>query len=105
LANLTYVDLEDPSNPLEHFELFYAPEIADAIARETNQYEKKIRKHAQSKTRSRTNHWNETNRNEIMKLLAFCYNDFTRNQITCYFPQRKILETPIFLDLFSSSFC
>jgi hypothetical protein len=32
------VDLEDPSNPLEYFELFCTPEIADIIATETNQY-------------------------------------------------------------------
>jgi hypothetical protein len=38
------VDLEDPSNPLEYFELFCTPD---------------------------THHWKETNRIEIMKLLAF----------------------------------
>jgi hypothetical protein len=32
------VDLEDPSDPLEYFELFCAPDIAKVIARETNQY-------------------------------------------------------------------
>jgi hypothetical protein len=32
------VDLEDLSNPLEYFELFCTPEIAEVIARETNQY-------------------------------------------------------------------
>jgi hypothetical protein len=32
------VDLEDPSNPLEYFELFCVPEIAEVIARETNWY-------------------------------------------------------------------
>jgi hypothetical protein len=32
------VDLEDPSNPLEYFELFCTPDIAEVIARETNQY-------------------------------------------------------------------
>jgi hypothetical protein len=29
-------DLEDTSNPLEYFELFCAPEIAEVLDRETN---------------------------------------------------------------------
>jgi hypothetical protein len=29
------VDLEDPSNPLEYFELFCTPEIAEVMVRET----------------------------------------------------------------------
>jgi hypothetical protein len=46
------VDLEDPSNPLEYFDLFCTPEIAEVIARETNQYAQKIfRKHTDSKTK------------------------------------------------------
>jgi hypothetical protein len=36
------VDLEDPSNSLEYFELFCAPEIAEVVARETNQYTQKF---------------------------------------------------------------
>jgi hypothetical protein len=31
------VDLEDPSNPLEYFKLYCAPDIFEVIARETNQ--------------------------------------------------------------------
>jgi hypothetical protein len=39
-----------------------------------------------------------------MKLLAFfLYKDFTRSQIMSYFFQRKILEMPIILELFSES--
>jgi hypothetical protein len=34
------VDLEDPSNPLEYFELFCTQDIAEVIARETNRYAK-----------------------------------------------------------------
>jgi hypothetical protein len=29
------VDLEDPNNPLDYFELFYTPEIEEVIVRET----------------------------------------------------------------------
>jgi hypothetical protein len=36
------VNLEDPSNPLEYFELFCMLEIVEVIARKTNQYDKKI---------------------------------------------------------------
>jgi hypothetical protein len=36
------VDLEDPSNPLEYFELFCTPEIGEVITREVNQYAKKF---------------------------------------------------------------
>jgi hypothetical protein len=32
------VDLEAPSNPLEYFELFCTPDIAEVIARKRNQY-------------------------------------------------------------------
>jgi hypothetical protein len=31
-------DFEEPSNPLEYFELFCTPEIEKAIARETSRY-------------------------------------------------------------------
>jgi hypothetical protein len=36
------VDLEDPNNPLEYFELFCTPDIAEAIVRETNWYAQKF---------------------------------------------------------------
>jgi hypothetical protein len=36
----TNVDLEDPTNPLEYFDLFCTSEIAEVIARETNRYAK-----------------------------------------------------------------
>jgi hypothetical protein len=36
------VDLEDPSNPLEYFELFHIPDIAEVIAREINRYAQKF---------------------------------------------------------------
>jgi hypothetical protein len=40
-------DLEDPSNPLGYFELFFMPGIAEIIARERNRYVQKFfRKHA-----------------------------------------------------------
>jgi hypothetical protein len=53
--------LEDTSNPLEYFELFCTPEIAEIMARE---YMPNI------KLESSTHYWKETNRSEIMKLLA-----------------------------------
>jgi hypothetical protein len=36
------VDLEDPSNPLEYFELFCTPNIVEVIVRETNWYAQKF---------------------------------------------------------------
>jgi hypothetical protein len=36
------VDLEDPRNPLEYFELFCTSEIAEVIAKETNRYANKF---------------------------------------------------------------
>jgi hypothetical protein len=36
------VDLEDPSNPLEYFELFCMSDIAEVIGRETNWYAQKF---------------------------------------------------------------
>jgi hypothetical protein len=35
-----YADLEDTSNPLEHFELFRTSGIVEVIATETNRYTK-----------------------------------------------------------------
>jgi hypothetical protein len=69
---------------VECFGSFYTPEIAEVIARETNQYAKKFLENMPNlKLRSRTHNWKEINRNETVKLLAFfSYKDFTRNQIT-----------------------
>lgn len=98
------VDLENPSNPLEYFEPFCTPGIVEAIARETNGYAQKFLENTPNiKLRSRAHHWKERNRNEIMKLLAFfLLQGLHRNpdNKSC-FSHRKILETPIFLDLFS----
>jgi hypothetical protein len=66
-----HVDLEDPSNPLEYLELFCMPEIAEVIAKETNQYSKIFLENTSNlKLRSRAHHWMKTNRNKTMKLLA-----------------------------------
>jgi hypothetical protein len=41
------VDLQDPSNSLEYSELFFTPDIAEVIARETNRHAQTFfRKHA-----------------------------------------------------------
>jgi hypothetical protein len=66
------VDLEDPSNPLQYFELFCTPNIAEVIARETNLYAKHFLENVPNlKLKFRTHCWKEMNRIEIMKLLAF----------------------------------
>jgi hypothetical protein len=36
------VDFEDPSNPLQYFELFCTTDIVDVTARETNRYAQKF---------------------------------------------------------------
>ncbi|PNF41554.1 hypothetical protein B7P43_G12094 [Cryptotermes secundus] len=36
------IDLEDPSNPLEYFELFCMPDLLEVIARETNRYAQRL---------------------------------------------------------------
>jgi hypothetical protein len=53
-----------------------------------------------------TQHWNKTNRNEIMKLLAFFLLQELHQKLDnkSYFSQRNILEMPIFLDLFNESY-
>jgi hypothetical protein len=57
------VDLEDPSNSLEYFELFCTADIAEVIARETNQYAQKFLENTPNlKPKSRTHRWKETNR-------------------------------------------
>jgi hypothetical protein len=54
------VDLEDPSNPLEYFELFCTPDIAEVIARETNRSAQKFLENMPNlKLKSRTHGWKE----------------------------------------------
>jgi hypothetical protein len=52
------VDLEDPSKPLEYFELFCMPDNVEVIARETNQYTQNFLENAPNlKLKSRTYRW------------------------------------------------
>jgi hypothetical protein len=88
------VDSVDPSNPLEYFELLCTPENAEVIARERNQFAKNFLGNMPNiKLRSRTHHWKEKNRNEIMKLLAaFLLQGLHQKPYNKrYFSQRKIL--------------
>jgi hypothetical protein len=89
------VYLEDHSNPLEHFDLLCTPEIAEIIARETNQCANKT---PNVKLRYRAHNWKEMNRNEITKLLAFFLLQglHQKPENKSYFSLRKILETRIF---------
>jgi hypothetical protein len=101
------VYLEDPSNPLEYFELFCTPDIAEVIARVTNRYAQKFLENTPNlKLKSRTHRWKEMNRIEIMKLLAFFllqgFHQKPNNK--SYSSQKEILEMPMFLDLFSERF-
>jgi hypothetical protein len=88
---------------LEYFELFYTPEIAEVIAKEGNWYAKTFLENMPNlKLKSRTHHWREMNRNEIMNLLAFfLLLGLHQKPDNNYFSKRKLLETPIFLNLFS----
>jgi hypothetical protein len=54
------VDLEEPRNPLEYFELFCTQEIAEVITREVNSYAKNLENFLNPKIRSRFHHWKET---------------------------------------------
>jgi hypothetical protein len=83
---------------LEYFELFCTPDIVEVIAREADRYAQTFLENMSDlKLKSRTHRWKETNTVEIMKLLAF----FLKPDYRSYFCRRKILETPIFLELFS----
>jgi hypothetical protein len=80
--------------------LLHAPEIVEVIARETNRYAQNFLENRPNlKLRSMTHHSNKTNRNEIMKLLAFFLLQELHQKLDNkrYFSQRNILETPIFL--------
>jgi hypothetical protein len=99
----TIVDLEDPSNPLEYFALFCTPDIVEVIARETNRYAQTFLENMPNlNLKSRTHCWKETNTIEIMKLLAFFLLQGLHQKLDnkSYFCWNKILETPIFLELF-----
>jgi hypothetical protein len=57
------------------------------------------------KLRSRTHHWKEKNTNEIKLLSVFLLQRLHQKPNNkSYFSQRKILETPTYLDLFSERF-
>jgi hypothetical protein len=93
------VDLEDPSNPLEYFELiFYTRYCGSNSQRNKSVYPKIFRKHAYLKLKSSAHHWKETNRIEMMKLLAlFLLQGLHQQRVNkSYFCRRKILETPIY---------
>jgi hypothetical protein len=83
-------------------ELFYVPEIAEIIAEESNWYAQKFLESTPGlKPRYRSHYWNEMNRIEIMKSLAFFLLQVLHQRPHNIFSHRKILETPIFLDICS----
>jgi hypothetical protein len=47
------VDLEDPNNPMEYFELILTSDTAEIIARETNRYANKLKKKGKKKKKKR----------------------------------------------------
>jgi hypothetical protein len=75
----------------------------EVTAREGNRYAQKFLENMPNlKLKSRTHHWKQTNIIEIIKLLAFFLSRLHQKPyIKSYFSHRKILETPIFLELFS----
>jgi hypothetical protein len=84
--------------------LFCTPDIAEVIARETNRYAQKFLENTPNlKLKSRTQCWNEMNRTEIMKSLAFFLLQELHQEPDnkSYFCWRRILEMPVFLELFS----
>jgi hypothetical protein len=98
------VDLEDTSNPLQYLELFCTPDIVEVIARETNRYAQQFLENTSNlEVRSRSHHWKETDRNEIMKLLAFFLLQGLHQKPNkrSYFSWRKTVVTPTFFNLFS----
>jgi hypothetical protein len=85
------VDLGDCINLLEYFELCITPEITELISEEINRFPKQLLENAPYlKLRPRVNHWNYTNRDEIMELLAFfSLLGFYQKQIRAAFPGGK----------------
>jgi hypothetical protein len=56
------IDLEDPNNPVEYFELFIIPELEEIIIRETNQYAEQFLKNMTNlKLRSTVHHMQRRN--------------------------------------------
>nr|CAD7575868.1 unnamed protein product [Timema californicum] len=98
------VQLENPDDPLEYFELFITPEIAEMISTESNRYAQQFLENSPNlKLKSRIHQWHETNKDEIMTLLSFFLLQglHQKPDNKSYFSRRKILETPIFMELFS----
>jgi hypothetical protein len=95
-----HIDLEDPSNLLEYFELTCTPEIWEVIARETNQYAQQFLENmSKLKLRSKANHWKEMNRNEIMKSLVFLLLQGLHPKLdnrSYFFPREKFWKCPYF---------
>jgi hypothetical protein len=91
------VDLEDPSNLLEYFELLCTPEIVKLKAGETNRYAQNFLENTPDlKLRFKAHHWKQSNINKIMKLLAFFpLQGLARNRPTrAIFPGGKFWKHP-----------
>jgi hypothetical protein len=92
--------LKDLSNPLEYSELFNTPKIAEVISRETNCYAQTFLKNM---TNLRCSVYLWMNIKWIMELLAFLllWELYKKQDNGSNFSRRKMLETPIFWELFS----
>ena len=95
--------IDDASDPLEFFKLFFTDELIDIIVTETNRYAGQFLAENQGalKERSRAKEWKETDAKEIKVFLALLLMQgiVYKPDIEQYFSKRPSLYTPFFRDV------
>ena len=97
------VALNDVTDPLEFFELFFDNEIVDQIATETNRYARQFLEErlVNLMARSRSKEWIDTDSNEIRVFLALLLMQGVNHKpdMQCYFSKRTSLYSPFFAEV------
>lgn len=97
-----HVHFNDNCEPIHLFEHFITDELADLIARGTNQYAKQMIEHkgivGLLKPRSRDHEWVETNAGEIKLLIGLLIlQGIVQKQTTSmFFSKKNCIDTPFF---------
>ena len=95
--------LNDVTDSLKIFELFFDNEIVDLIATETNRYARQFLEEclANLMARSRSKEWIDTDRNKIRVFLALLLMQGVnhKSEMQHYFSKRASLYSPFFVEV------
>ncbi|XP_064643576.1 piggyBac transposable element-derived protein 4-like [Lineus longissimus] len=97
------VNIDDPEDPLEFFELFFNDELIDLIVTQTNLFAQQFMndKGLGLKRRSRAKQWEDTTGDEMRVYLGLYTTPWRRRRAEYqqYFSKRASLDTPFFRDV------